>query len=233
MSFEQNLKRMYSEFDEGQKQWFLRSFPNALISWFNGNYNGKQLSKNPRILEDYLDNTSLSASTEVKLDDVVIALWCVRKCHGPIHTPKLYRLTKLQGGHDLMYVTVRAKNELKPLTSWTSLSEPVVGEREPSNSDFVLAADVPKSFVLCSWDVLNECVQIVQKNAEHFELKKRDIFGRKAPTVHSKAKIFAERTWGYLEKELRLFRNEREYMVYLGPGDEFKAVVHNHVPLRH
>lgn len=228
MNFEANIKRMFSEFTEGQKDWFRFEFPLSITEWVQGGFNGKQLSKNPELLEDYLDK-SVSISAQMPsgaLDRLLIALWCVRKCHGPIQAPTLYRLTRIR---DLKpgakQVVVKATNSLKPITSWSSREDVVVHDRKDTLEDYVIRAEnVPSKFILSSADVLSEFIQIVFKNSKLFDLsKKPDALTLSRGGPHPK--VASGLVWNDCRQELKSYSDEKEYLVYLHPHESIKATV--------
>src|SRR5438093_2051182 len=175
---------MFSEFTEGQKDWFRFDFPDYIHEWVQGGFNRKQLSRNPTMLEEYMESLSLTQRLG-KLDNLLIALWCIRKCHGPIRAPLLRRLTKIPNQETQLapntLVTIRANNSLKPITSWTSNKEVVVEDRNPSNSDYVIETlNVPQpKYVLASMDIVNMFVKLVLKNAIYFRLKQSRQVGKR------------------------------------------------------
>lgn len=241
MSFENNIKKMYSEFDEGQKKWFRVEFPEYLQEWMMGGFNGKQLSRNPALIEDYFEhNVSLSAAMPVGvLDRLLLALWCVRKCHGPIHAPTLYRLTKIPDLKEgTQTVRIQAKNSLKPITSWTTQKNVVVHDRNPSDADYIISlTDVQPKFVLASIEVLFEFANLVLKNSEYFGLDipiedksakkaKKAKIGKKAKSKYANDGFYF---WKHAQGSIRSYLDEKEFLIYLHPHEELVARVYMHV----
>lgn len=227
MSFENNIKKMYSEFDEGQKEWFRFELPKHLGEWMMGGFNGKQLSKNPKLIEDYVKHEiSISAAPKKKgaLDNLLLALWCIRKCHGPIHAPKLYRLTKINDlSETAKTVTICAKSSLKPITSWSSNENVIVHDREDGPNDYILRLDsVESKYILGTADIVYEFVEIVLKNVKLFNLGKS--YTKKYGGVTT-----ALKEWKMTLNHIRGFLDEREYLIYLHPGEELKAAVHKRI----
>lgn len=227
MSFESNIKKMFSEFTEGQKDWFRFNLPDFIYAWLQGDFNRKQLSRNPTLIEDYMDKfTSLSLTQTIgKLDNLLICLWCIRKCHGPIRAPILRRLTRIPNLNGASTVTISVKNSLKPITSWTSNTEVVVEDRNPTDEDYVietLTAPDPK-YVLTSMDIVDKFVKLVLKNEAYFDLKQ-------AREVGKRGKRSAKKLWQEASREIQNYLHEKEFMLYLHPHEELKARIVQHVP---
>lgn len=227
MSFENNIKKMFTEFDEGQKDWFRFELPKYLGEWVVGGFNGKQLTRNPTLIEDYLKREiSLSYVPKKKdtLDNLLMSLWCIRKCHGPIHAPKLYRLTKINDLSDSAEnVRISATNSLKPITSWSSTENVVVHDRDPTERDFILRLDsVEPKYVLGTIDIVFEFVRLVLKNAK--------LLGLDEARVKVSKRMTAKKEWETTQRHVRGFLDEKEYLIYLHPGEEIKAVIHKRLP---
>lgn len=235
MSFENNIKKMYSEFDESQKKWFREEFPEYIQEWMMGGFNGKQLSRNPALVEDYLNKkVSLSVTMPIgKLDNLLLALWCVRKCYGPIHAPTLYRLTKIPDLKEgTKHVRIQAKNSLKPVTSWTTQENVIVEDRNPSDADYILVIDAVKpKYILASIDILFAFVNFVIRESGYFGLdlpieSKNTKIGIKAK---GKRLSDAYGLWKHAQGSIQAYLQEKEFLVYLHPHEELHALVHRHV----
>lgn len=224
---ESNLKQMYSEFTEEQKKWFRFEFPVAVHDWLTGEFDGKQLSKNPLLIEDYLNNVSLSGS-KVDLDDLLLALWCVRKCYGPIKAPTLYRLTTFENSKNASTAIVRNKNQLKPITSWSVNPKVKVADRKRTPHDHILKAKIDPKYILSSTSILLQACSIVYDSYDdandYFELS-LDSKGRNRKDKGYDNGSKAASLWANLYSTLNFYKREEEYFVYLNSNDSIKVEV--------
>lgn len=238
--FESNLKKMYGEFSQEQKDWFRYELPMGLDMWLSGDFSGKQLSKNPVLIENYLNHEISISSIFMKpagtLDNLMLALWCIRKCHGPIKQPTLYRLTKFKNPDNAKKVKFQIKDELKPMTSWTSNQDVVVEDRNYSDSDYILRLDnVHPKNILSSVDVLLETVLIVIRNATYFELYETRAIkpkgGERAVVKAKMSKLKGIDAWSSAAKGIRQYLHEKEFLVYLHPNESLNATVERKVEI--
>jgi hypothetical protein len=220
--FERNLQIMFGQLSVGQQHWFVHTFPRYIDSWMENDFWGRQKSKHPRLKESYSVVQKKKKPREVKsLDKFIFALWCVRKCYGPIQPKALYRLTQHRNPKGLRNAVFRSKSQLKPLTSWSTDSQISVINRANENNDYLLTYKNPAAkHILSSTAVLQKMAKVVMARPEKFGL---------GVPVHNTTKYIQEARkakahWQSALTSLNKFvKVENEYMVYLSQNESFKV----------
>lgn len=209
-TFENNLKQMYSKFTPKQRNWFRNVFPVLFIKWIDGKFDGRAASSYPHLKEKYASHST--AYTE--LDAFMFGLWFIRHCHGPIKAPKLYRITAFDNSTNAKNVIVSAKDQLKPLISWSDNPKVEVRGRKPTAKDHLLRVEAfPSKNILSNGDVLQKAVDIIMKDKFYFELNKK-----LTPDGKSGYDL-----WRTMMFEVTTLFEEGEYFVHMGKDETFKA----------